>query len=107
MQMAEEKIFQLGDLVEVLKREGEYFLEFLKIRDLEAGIIVLHPADHDTQESHPADELYYVIEGSGLIKLGTLEKSIRKGSIIFVPAGVYHKFYGNKEDLVVLYVFAE
>jgi mannose-6-phosphate isomerase-like protein (cupin superfamily) len=105
--MTEEKIFELGNLVQQLNREGIYFLDFLKIRDLEAGIIVLHPGDHDTQGPHSADELYYVIEGSGLIKLGNLEKSIRKGSIIFVPKGLDHRFYGNKEDLVILYMFAE
>jgi mannose-6-phosphate isomerase-like protein (cupin superfamily) len=51
--------------------------------------------------------LYYVIEGTGFIELGKTNKPVKKGSIIFVPAGLHHKFYGNKEDLVVLYMFAE
>lgn len=105
--MTEERTFELHDLVRQLEKEGGYFLDFLKVRDLEAGIIVLHPGEKDTQEPHSADELYYVIEGSGIIELGKSKKSVRKGSIIFVPAGMHHKFYGNKEDLVVLYVFAE
>jgi len=105
--MTEEKVFELQDLVSRLEKEGGYFLDFLKIRDLEAGIIVLHPGEKDTQESHSADELYYVIEGSSFLELGKCKRSVRKGSIIFVPAKKRHRFYGNKEDLMVLYMFAE
>jgi mannose-6-phosphate isomerase-like protein (cupin superfamily) len=105
--MTEEKTFELAGLVARLEKEGGYFLDFLKIRDLEAGIIVLHPGEKDTQEPHSADELYYVTKGSGMMELGKTRKSISQGSIVFVPAGLRHKFYGNSEDLVVLYVFAE
>lgn len=105
--MTEEKVFELQDLVKRLEKEGGYFLDFLKVRDLEAGIIVLHPEEEDTQEPHSADELYYVIEGSGFIELGKAKKPVKKGSIIFVPAGLRHRFYGNRENLVVLYMFAE
>jgi len=105
--MTEEKMFELQDLVSRLEKEGGYFLDFLKVRDLEAGIIVLHPGEKDTQAPHSADELYYVIEGSGIIELGKNKRLVKKGSIIFVPAKVHHRFYDNKEDLVVLYMFAE
>jgi mannose-6-phosphate isomerase-like protein (cupin superfamily) len=105
--MTEEKTFELQDLIAQLKKEGGYFLDFLKVRDLEAGIIMLHSGEKDTQEPHLADELYYVIEGSGFMELGKGRRPVKKGSIIFVPANMHHKFYGNKEDLVVLYMFAE
>ena len=105
--MTEERVFELHDLVARLEKEGGYFLDFLKVRDLEAGVIVLRPGEEDTQEPHSADELYYVIEGSGFMELGKSKKPVKKGSIIFVPAKMKHRFYGNKEDLVVLYMFAE
>jgi mannose-6-phosphate isomerase-like protein (cupin superfamily) len=105
--LTEERVFELQDLVSRLEKEGGYFLDFLKVRDLEAGIIVLRPDEEDTQEPHSADELYYVIEGSGFMELGKSKKPVKKGSIIFVPAKMRHRFYGNKEDLVVLYMFAE
>jgi mannose-6-phosphate isomerase-like protein (cupin superfamily) len=105
--MTEDKVFELRELVARLEKEGGYFLDFLKIRNLEAGIIVLHPGEKDTQEPHSADELYYVVQGSGMMELGRTKTSVAKGSIVFVPAGMRHRFYGNGEDLVVLYVFAE
>jgi mannose-6-phosphate isomerase-like protein (cupin superfamily) len=105
--LGEEKAFEIDSLITQLEKQGGYFLDFLKVRDLEAGIIVLHPGKEDTQEPHSADELYYVIEGSGFLELGKGKHPVKKGSIVFVPAGMRHRFYGNKEDLVVLYMFAE
>lgn len=105
--MTEEKILELQDLLSRLQKEGGYFLDFLKIRNLEAGIILLHPDENDTQGPHPSDELYYIINGSGWMDLGKTKRAVKEGSIIFVPAGMRHKFYGNKEDLVILYVFAD
>src|SRR5690606_20113751 len=82
MTTTEERTFELQDLVKQLEKEGGYFLDFLKVRDLEAGIIVLRPGEKDTQEPHSADELYYVIEGSGFIELGKDRRQhpVRKGS---------------------------
>lgn len=105
--MTEEKAFELQDLVSQLEKDGGYFLDFLKVRNLEAGIIVLHPGGKDTQEPHSADELYYVVEGSGFIELGKNRRPVKKGSIIFVPTKMRHRFCGNEDDLVVLYIFAE
>lgn len=104
--MTGEKAFELQDLVSRLEKEGGYFLDFLKVRGLEAGIIVLRRGEEDTQEPHLSDELYYVIEGRGLIEIGKGRRPVKKGSIVFVPAGMHHRFYGNSEDLVVLYMFA-
>ena len=105
--MTEEKAYELEDLVAQLEKEGGYYLDFLKIRNLEAGIIMLHPGEKDTQEPHSTDELYCVIEGSGFMELGKCKRPVKKGSIIFVPAKMHHRFYGNRENLVVLYMFAE
>jgi mannose-6-phosphate isomerase-like protein (cupin superfamily) len=105
--MGEERVFELTGLLSELDKEGGYFIDFLKIRDLEAGVLRLHLGEKDTQEPHSADELYYVIEGSGFIELGKTSRPVKKGSIIFVPAKMHHRFYGNRDDLVVLYMFAE
>jgi mannose-6-phosphate isomerase-like protein (cupin superfamily) len=105
--MTAKNLFELRDLLKELEKDDSYFLDFLKIRNLEAGIILLHPGEKDTQEPHSADELYYVIEGTGFMELDKAYKPVKKGSIIFVSAGMPHRFYGNNEDLVVLYMLAE
>lgn len=104
--MNEGKSYHLPELVERLEKNGGYFLDFLKVRNLEAGIIVLRPGEADTQEPHSDDELYYVISGDGWMEMGSEKVRVKAGSIIFIPAGLHHKFYGNRVDLVVLYMFA-
>lgn len=104
--MNEGRAFELADLAARLKKQGGYYLDFLRVRNLEAGIIVLRPDEADTQEPHPEDELYYVIKGSGSMELGKKKIGVKEGSIVFVPAGLHHRFFGNTTDLVVLYMFA-
>lgn len=104
--MGEGRVFELAQLASKLDEEGGYFLDFLKVRNLEAGIIVLHPNEADTQEPHSDDELYYVIKGNAWMELGKKKIQVKEGSIIFVPAGLRHRFYGNIVNLVVLYMFA-
>jgi len=104
--MSEGRVFELAQLATKLDKEGGYFLDFLKVRNLEAGIIVLHPNEADTQGPHSDDELYYVIKGNAWMEIGKKKIQVKEGSIIFVPAGLRHRFYGNVVDLVVLYMFA-
>ena len=52
----------------------------------------------DTQSFHNFDEIYYVIEGEGLIPIGTRDHEV------FVPANTLHHFHRNLRDLMVLYL---
>lgn len=58
----------------------------------------------DTQGGYYVDEVYYVIEGNGFIKINGKDHSIKQGTSILVPAKTEHKFHGNKQDLVIFYV---
>ena len=97
--------FELDDLVSRIGKD-EYWTDFLKVRRMEAGVLRLRPGEEDTQTPHDDDELYFVVEGSGYIELGKEGWPVKKGSVIFVPARMAHRFYGNTDTLVVLYVFA-
>jgi mannose-6-phosphate isomerase-like protein (cupin superfamily) len=101
------QIFYLDNLLSKMDRGSTYWIDFIKVRNLEAGVLRLHPSEEDTQGPHESDELYFVIDGSGYIKMGEQCISVKKGSILFVPAGMAHHFYGNKDTLVVLYMFAQ
>ena len=97
------EVYELKDLLSELEDQGGYFREFITTRGIQAGIIRLHPGDNDTQEPHSADEVYYVIEGKGFIKLNGKNKAIKDGTSIFVRAGTEHRFFGNIQDLVIFY----
>jgi mannose-6-phosphate isomerase-like protein (cupin superfamily) len=100
------RVFDLDDLVSQIP-EGNYWVDFLKVRRMEAGVLQLKPGEKDTQTPHDSDELYYVAQGSGFIQVDKDDLPVRAGSVIFVPAHAPHHFYGNKDLLTVLYVFSE
>ena len=102
-----DKIFDLESILLKLdkKDDSTYFLDFLLNNSFEAGVLRLNPGQKDTQGPHSEDELYFVMEGKGYINILEENQEIRKGSCIFVPSKTKHYFHGNKERLVVLYVF--
>jgi mannose-6-phosphate isomerase-like protein (cupin superfamily) len=97
------KVFELNKFLSELDGQGGYFIDFISTRGIEAGIIRLHAGENDTQKPHSVDEVYYVIEGNGFIKLDGKDHEIRQGTSIFVPAKADHRFHGNKQDLVIFY----
>ena len=72
------ELYELRDLLSELKERGEYFIDFISTKYIQAGIIRLHPGDNDTQEPHSVDEVYYVIEGNGFIKLNDKKQAIKQ-----------------------------
>ena len=100
-----EKLFELDEIVSRINKQEDYFVSFLDTKGIDAGILKLHSHQIDTQGSHPIDEVYFVIEGNEFIEINDTIYKVKKGTIIFVPAESKHRFYGNDQDLVVLYVF--
>ena len=96
-------IYELNNILSELEDKGGYFLDFISTKGIQVGIIRLHTGEIDTQGPHTVDEVYYVIEGSGFIKLDGKDHEIRQGTSIFVPAKADHRFHGNKQDLVIFY----
>jgi mannose-6-phosphate isomerase-like protein (cupin superfamily) len=99
-----EKICQVKELISQVNDNGGYFIDFVNTKDIEAGIISLHPGEKDLQQPHSVDEIYYVIEGFAYIEIEGRSKAIKERDIIFIPAKSRHRFHGNNQDLVVLYV---
>lgn len=82
-----------------------YFLDFMYTKSFEAGILRLNPGQKDTQGPHLEDELYVVMQGEGFINILDKNHKIKKGSCIYVPSKTKHYFHGNKNQLVILYIF--
>ncbi len=63
-----------------------------------------HAVDIDGARLHyhrRATELYYVLEGEGVVLLDGTEHPVRKGSIVHIPPGVVHGARGRMRVLVV------
>jgi len=72
---------------------------------VELGVYVLVAPEPDRQQPHDDDEIYVVLEGSGLLEIEGETVELVEGKAIFVPAGAKHRFLGY-EQLSVLVIFA-
>ena len=63
-------------------------------------------ATQDPQQPHRQDEVYFVVSGRAAITVGMETTQVARGSVVYVPAGVAHKFHHISEDLRVLVVFS-
>ena len=97
--------FELDDLLARREADGRAFLEFLRVPELSLGLYVLAAGASDPQQPHTEDEAYYVVGGAGRITVGDEVRDVRPGSIVFVAAGVPHRFHDITDELRTLVVF--
>jgi mannose-6-phosphate isomerase-like protein (cupin superfamily) len=71
---------------------------------LEIGVYVLVAPEPDRQQPHEDDEVYVVLEGSGVLEVDGRRIELREGNAAFVPAGADHRFSAY-EHLSVLVLF--
>jgi mannose-6-phosphate isomerase-like protein (cupin superfamily) len=63
------------------------------------------PRGADPQQPHRRDEVYVVVEGRGTFVNGDSRAPFGPGDVLFVPAGVIHRFEDFTDDLVVWVIF--
>ena len=100
------QVFELDQLQAQRVQAGRSYLEFLRVPAMSAGIYVLPVGGNDRQSPHNQDEIYYVISGSAKMKLGQEERRVEQGSVIFVEAGLEHRFFDIEQELALVVVFA-
>jgi len=71
---------------------------------VELGVYVLVAPEPDRQQPHEDDEIYVVLEGTGVLEVEDERLELREGHAVFVPAGAEHRFVGY-EQLSVLVIF--
>ncbi len=98
--------WQTSQLEESQKKSGKRYFEFLRIPAMSTGMYTLSAGATDPQSPHKEDELYYVVRGKARMKAGNEDQPIVAGAVIFVAAGVEHRFYDIEEELTVLVFFA-
>ncbi|MBB1244157.1 cupin domain-containing protein [Streptomyces durbertensis] len=100
------KAFRLADLeAERAANDGAY-LQFLRERNMSVGLYALDRGSLDPQQPHGQDEVYFVVSGRALITVGDETEPVARGSVVYVPAGVPHRFHHISEDLRVMVVFS-
>jgi mannose-6-phosphate isomerase-like protein (cupin superfamily) len=71
---------------------------------LEIGVYVPVAPEPDRQQPHDCDEVYIVLEGTGVLEVEGTTAELREGHALFVPAGAEHRFSAY-ELLSLLVIF--
>jgi mannose-6-phosphate isomerase-like protein (cupin superfamily) len=71
---------------------------------VELGVYVLVAPEPDRQQPHADDEVYVILEGSGVLEVLGESVPVREGDAVFVEAGAEHRFSAY-EQLAVLVIF--
>lgn len=98
--------FELPDLVERQQQGDDLYLEFLRVPALSCGLYVLPAGVADPQQPHEEDEVYCVIAGRAQFTVDGQERRVGPGSVLYVEAGMEHRFHSIAEDLKILVFFA-
>jgi mannose-6-phosphate isomerase-like protein (cupin superfamily) len=98
--------FELTQLLAEREQADRPYLEFLRVDSLSAGVYVLPAGGIDRQQPHTEDEVYYIISGRGAIQVAEESRAVAAGAVVFVKAGVVHRFHSIEEQLVILVFFA-
>jgi mannose-6-phosphate isomerase-like protein (cupin superfamily) len=86
--------------------DGHGYVDFFASAQLSVGLAVWLAGAPDRQRPHEEDEVYYVISGRGTIRVAGEDRAVGPGSLVFVAAGVEHRFHDIEEDLRVLVFWA-
>ena len=74
--------------------------------NLTLGVASLPPGGALHEHRHTQDEVYLVLEGSGLVRVGDEELVVEAGSAVFIPGDALHSCENTgTADLRVAYVF--
>ena len=70
---------------------------------LELGVYVLVAPEPDRQQPHEDDEVYIVLEGTGVLEVEGEQVPVKEGTAVFVEAGADHRFtaYEHLSTLVI------
>lgn len=94
----------VDDAMDLLEGPGkERFVKVLEHGSMEVELYA--PRGMDSQTPHARDELYVVVSGTGEFVNGPDRHSFVPGDVMFVPAGVEHRFESFTEDFAVWVVF--
>jgi mannose-6-phosphate isomerase-like protein (cupin superfamily) len=83
--------------------KGERFVVLFRHGTLSVELYA--PRGHDPQSPHTRDEVYVVAAGQGQFRNGDDRHPFGPGDVLFVPAGVTHRFEEFSDDLVVWVFF--
>ena len=99
-------LFDLAKVDEERVEKKANWQEFFRNDTMYLGLYEVKSDQVDRQEPHSFDEIYYVLEGNGLLRVEDEDVRVGKGAVVFVAANAKHRFHSLEEDLKLLVFFS-
>lgn len=106
MNLSETFVTTVAELSAMRRQDGCLYYEFLRVPVMSAGLYELAAGAADPQSPHAEDEVYVIFNGQGRIRIADQDYPVSAGSVVFVPAGVEHRFHSIEVALSILVFFA-
>lgn len=97
------KRLTVSNALDSLQDHSEPFPELFSHGSL--AVEIYKPEKVDTQTPHSRDELYVVTSGSGYFVNGSSRQKFEVGEVLFVAAGIEHRFEDFTEDFATWVFF--
>lgn len=103
--MSEERTWRAGldDLRNRLTASAQPFVTALAHGTMQVELFA--PRGRDTQQPHRQDELYIISRGHSLFVRGKEQVPVTTGDVLFVPAGMAHRFEAFSGDFEAWVIF--
>ncbi len=96
-------LFSPEDGVRQLKTVSTEFVELFRHGSL---VVEYYKPDRiDKQQPHERDEVYVITSGNGTFDYAGRKMSVKSGDLLFVPAGVEHRFENFTDDFATWVLF--
>ncbi len=93
----------VNEALALCRASGKEFIGIFRHGTLE--VEVYRPDKIDRQTAHTRDEIYVVISGSGFFVNGHERRPFEAGEVLFVPAGIMHRFEDFTDDFATWVFF--
>ena len=95
--------FALADATRKLADADDNFVTLMTGRH--GRLLLFAPEGEDRQTPHTQDEFYIVVSGSGIFRRDGETVPFVAGDVLFVPAGVTHRFETFSDDFQTWVIF--
>lgn len=94
------------DLSDARAESKQAYLSFLERSSMRMGLYHLPQGGRDGQSPHTQDESYYVVAGKSRFTCDGETVDVEPGDVLFVAAGLEHRFHDIEEDLDLIVFFS-
>lgn len=97
--------FNQGELLAQIEKLPEHSRFHYPLRHGSMKVGIYAPVGVDDQNPHTQDELYIIISGNGVFEQEGTSTPFAPGDVLFVKAGIAHRFTQFSEDFKTWVIF--